>query len=395
VKQLRQAWRFSADDGPVFNTPAVSGRTLVATSDGGTAYALDTRTGKLLWKREAGSRATASPAIAAGRVLVPVTHYGSPYLLALDLKTGRELWRRVLDHQAGTDLYSSPVPWRGRVFIGVSSLHAEWTQKDPRARGSVIAVDLKTGARLWKTFTVPPGRDGGSVWSTPAIDARRGRLYVGTGNAYHAPADPNTSAIVAFDTATGKLLASHQPIPGDWWNGHDANDPEAGPDADFGASPNLFADPSGRELIGEAQKSGVYWALDRDTLAERWHAQVAPPSQDGGVVGSTAYDGRMIFGPETINAHVWALGTGGRIAWKRDEYGTWRFSAVAVSRGVVYGADGAGRLIARRTSDGKWLGRWPLGQRSWGGVSIAGGRVFVTTGTREDDTGAVVALARP
>jgi polyvinyl alcohol dehydrogenase (cytochrome) len=233
------------------------------------------------------------------------------------------------------------------------------------------------------------------VWSTPAIDARRGLLYVGTGNAYHLPADPHTNAIVALGVATGKLVASRQPAPGDWWNGHDANDPDVGADADFGASPNLFADPSGRELVGEAQKSGVYWALDRDTLAEHWHTQVAPPSGTGGVVGSTAYDGRLIFGPETVNAHVWALGSGGRIAWKRDEYGTLRYSSVAVSRGVVYGADGAGRLVARRTSDGKWLGRWPLGQRSWGGVSIAGGRVFVSTGTHEDHTGGVVAFARP
>src|SRR4051812_321251 len=100
VKQLRQAWRFSVDDGAVFGTPAVRGRTLVAAADGGTTFALDTRTGKLLWKRDAGSRVRASPAIAGGRVLVPVARYGAPYLLALDLKTGRKLWRGVLDRQA-------------------------------------------------------------------------------------------------------------------------------------------------------------------------------------------------------------------------------------------------------------------------------------------------------
>ena len=393
--RLERVWRFRTGDGAVTGTPAVRGNTLVAASWGGTVFALDARTGKVRWKRNAGHQVRASVAIAAGRVLVPVSRYGAPHVLALDLQSGRRLWKRVLDRQRGADVYSSPVPWRGAVFIGVSALHAEWTHEHPRARGSVLSFDLATGRRRWKTYTVPPGRDGGSVWSTPAVDGRRGRVYVGTGNAYHPPDDPGTNAIVALDAHTGGLLDSHQPVPGDWWNGHDANDPDVGPDADFGASPNLFTDPSGRELVGEAQKSGVYWALDRDTLAERWHAQVAPPSGTGGVIGSTAFDGRRIYGPETVNAHVWALGTDGALAWKRDEYGTFRYGAVAVSRGVVYGADGAGRLIARRASDGRWLGRWPLGQRSWGGVSIARGRVFVSTGTSGDEPGAVVAFARP
>jgi polyvinyl alcohol dehydrogenase (cytochrome) len=242
---------------------------------------------------------------------------------------------------------------------------------------------------------VPAGRTGGSVWSTAAVDGRRGRLYVGTGNAYRPPVDARTNAMVAFDAGTGKLLDSYQPVPGDWWNAHDTDDPDSGPDADFGASPNLFTDPSGHELVGEAQKSGVYWAVDRDTLALRWHRRVAPASGTGGVVGSTAYDGRRIYGPETVGAHVWALGAGGRIAWDRDDPGSFRYCAVAVSRGVLYGADGDGHLVARRTSDGARLGRWPLGQRSWGGVSIARGRVFVTTGTNDDRTGAVVAFAGP
>ena len=120
--------------------------------------------------------------------------------------------------------------------------------------------------------------------------------------------------------------------------------------------------------------------------------RVAPASGLGGVIGSTAYDGRRIYGPETVSAHVWALRTGGKLAWHRDDPGDLRYCAVAVAHGVLYGADGAGHLVARRTSDGKRLGRWPLGGRSWGGVSIAGGRVFAVTGTSDDHVGAVLAF---
>ena len=138
----------------------------------------------------------------------------------------------------------------------------------------------------------------------------------------------------------------------------------------------------------------LYWALDRQTLEMRWASQVAPPSGIGGVIGSTAYDGRRIYGPETVDAHVWALGTDGKIAWARDDPGDLRYCAVAVARGVLYGADGAGRLVARRTSDGKRLARWSLGAKSWGGVSIARGRIFAVTGTSDDHVGAVVAFGR-
>jgi polyvinyl alcohol dehydrogenase (cytochrome) len=393
VGKLRRAWRFEIAAGAVTGTPAVKSGTLVAAA-GSIVFALDAHTGKLRWTRDAHHPIHASVAIVGHRAFVPVSHGGAPSLLALDVRDGRRLWRTRVDRQTGSDLYSSPVPWRGRVYIGVSALRAEWSVEEPRTRGSVVALDARTGKRAWKTFTVPANRDGGSVWSTPAIDGRTGRLFVGTGNAYHAPADPATNAIVAFDARTGARLDAFQATPGDWWNGHHANDPETGPDADFGASPNLFVD-GGRRLVGEGQKSGVYWALDRDTLAERWHAQVAPPSGSGGVVGSTAYDGRRLYGPETVSAHVWALGTGGKIAWDRDEPGYLRYCAVAVSRGVLYGADGAGHLVARRTSDGRRLGRWTLQGRSWGGVSLARGRVYVSTGTNYDQVGAVEAFARP
>ncbi len=52
----------------------------------------------------------------------------------------------------------------------------------------VLALDLATGAILWKTVMVPEGFSGGAVWgSSPAIDAKRGQVYIGTGNNYSVP----------------------------------------------------------------------------------------------------------------------------------------------------------------------------------------------------------------
>ena len=45
-------------------------------------------------------------------------------------------------------------------------------------RGSVVALDLNTGAILWKTYMVPPTYSGGAVWgSTPVVDLKRRSLY--------------------------------------------------------------------------------------------------------------------------------------------------------------------------------------------------------------------------
>src|SRR5206468_2571507 len=142
-------------------------------------------------------------------------------------------------------------------------------------------------------------------WSTPAIDAATGRLYVGTGNAYHAPAADTTDAMLALDAATGAILGRYQASAGDTFSGQD--DP-AGPDADFGASPNLLTGADGRSLVGEGDKAGVYHALDRDSMRPVWQTSIGPGSAIGGVLGSTAYDGRRVYGTDAADGGVWALG---------------------------------------------------------------------------------------
>src|SRR5205807_4546817 len=67
------------------------------------------------------------------------------------------------------------------------------------------------------------------------------------------------------------------------------SDNPAGPDADFGASPNLLRAPDGRRLVGEGAKDGVYYAVDRDTMKLRWKTAVGPGSPTGGFIGSTVF----------------------------------------------------------------------------------------------------------
>jgi polyvinyl alcohol dehydrogenase (cytochrome) len=393
---LAETWRFNSADGDFTGTPVVAGGTVVVGSYGGTVFALDARTGALRWSRDlhAGENAERTPtingsaAIANGRVYVPLADIDTPRVVALRLADGAVLWDRVIDTQRDSDVFGSPVVWNGSVYIGVSALFGELNDPDVSVRGAVVALDALTGKREWKTFTVPPRLDGGAVWTTPAIDAATGRLYVGTGNAYHEPAADTTDAMLALDARSGRILDHFQATPNDVWNG--TTNLFTGPDHDFGASANLFAAPDGRLLVGEGQKSGTYWAVDRATMEPTWEAFTGPGSFVGGIIGSTAYDGQRIYGPDTLGGEIWALDRAGSTTWVSSDGDPAHFGPVSTANGVVYSTGSNGLLTAREASTGIVLARLPLGAPSWGGVSIDGGSVFAVTGT-QGDSGFVVA----
>jgi polyvinyl alcohol dehydrogenase (cytochrome) len=365
-------------------------------SRGGTVLGLDADDGKPRWERdlladkaEENARITASAAIRGRRVYVPLNAVGRPAIVALHRRTGKVLWRRVVDRQDRSDMYGSPQVWRKRVFVGTSGYFGEQlTGVEVSARGSVVALRAGAGKRLWKTYTVPPGHDGGAVWSTPAVDPKTRRIYVGTGNAYHAPAGEMTDSMLALRIRNGRVLAHFQATAGDVWNG--VEDSASSPDADFGASPNLFTLADGREVVGQGQKSGVYWALDRRTMEPVWSAFTGPGSFQGGIVGSTAFDRARIYGPNSTSGQVWAIGHDGSPAWTSSDATPFHFGAVSVSNGVVYSNDMGGFLTAREATTGAVVARLPLGAPSWAGVALAGGYVFTATGTTAD-SGYVVA----
>src|SRR5207253_4208522 len=152
------------------------------------------------------------------------------------------------------DVYGSPAVWHGTVYMGISALYGELSDPKVHVRGNVVALNAKTGKLRWRTYTVPPAHDGGAVWSSPTIDKRLGRVYVGTGNAYHAPAARTTDSILALDARTGRIRGHFQATAGDVWNATEgvAN----GPDHDFGASPQLFSGPRSEEHTSELQSRG-------------------------------------------------------------------------------------------------------------------------------------------
>jgi outer membrane protein assembly factor BamB len=277
-----------------------------------------------------------------------------------------------LTKQDDSSVFGSPTYSRGTIYIGTSGPNND----DTRARGSVVALDEGTGKVRWQTYTVPEGRDGAAVWTTPAVDESAGRLYVGTGNNYHQPTTDTENAIVALDTGSGAIVGKYQATPNDAF----AADNPTGPDADFGASPNLFDGPDGRHLVGEGQKSGVYWALDRATMQPVWQTTVGPPGILGGILGSTAVDGARIYGTDTLDGQVFALGLDGSPSWESPDTAG-HLSPASIAHAVLYTTDPNGTLNARDPASGSILAKLPLDGPTFGGVSAAGAALFVAVGT--------------
>ena len=362
-----------------------------------------------------------------------VSRVSKPFAVALSQRTGRLLWSTTLDTQPGSDIYSSPVVFRGMVFAGISGGSAELGDESDRYRfqGSYLLLDARTGDIVKKTWVIrAPDKDaakpkndhaGGAVWSTPAIDRRTRTAFVGTGNPFRPEAQHrHTNAILKIDLdrrspTFGEVVGSYQGVIEEYVDGVDdvpfcydvpGNPPPYYPqgagacmdlDLDFGASPNIFFQGK-RMLVGEGQKAGVYHAIDPRTMKGVWKSVVGYPSAVGGIVGSTATDGRGIYGPMTAPGYLWSVGNQGMPRWAAPVAdGAHWGNPVAVANGVVYTVDLKGFLDAYDAETGAPLLHRPMlfdGQDltvSWGGVAIARNTVYGAVGITGLPNGLVIA----
>ena len=446
LPRLRLAWAFGFPRALAVRTqPTVAGDWLFTASETGEVFALDAKKGCTRWtyQAKAGVRGALSvEALGSGAFGV---FFGDQQANAygLDAITGKQLWTMKVDSHPNASITAAPVVYGGRAYVPVSAVGEESRGQDPKYaccsfRGSISAIDVRSGELLWKSYTIteeprPRGKSsagvellgpsGAGVWGAPTLDVKRGVLYVGTGNGYSGPPQKTMNAVIAMDLKTGAHKWVQQTIPNDVWlmqcqsqssaKGKQVNPncpDEEGPDFDFSAAPLITTTASGRDLIVIPQKSGVIWALDPEKNGEVvWQYRYGQGSGLGGQWGAAAdgvnaYIGTGdFFSPNPGGMHAVNLETGKR-AWFvppqpklcGTERGCSSSQAAAISAipGAVFSAGADGGVRAYASADGSII--WTFntnrpfetvngveahgGTMDASGVAAAGGMLYVNSG---------------
>jgi polyvinyl alcohol dehydrogenase (cytochrome) len=411
---LKLKWAFGfPGDFVAFSQPSVVGGKLYVGSSGGSVYALDAASGCTHWSFDAGAGVRTAIVIGPG----PIAYFGDlqANVYAIDANTGNQLWKTRVDDYPVARVTGTPTLYNGRLYVPVSS-HEEWASADPtyvccKFRGSVVALDAKTGKQVWKTYTIAEtphaldkknklgqpfwGPSGAGVWSSPTIDAKKNVLYVGTGDGYADPPTRTSDAILAMDLGTGKIVWSRQITEKDVFNTTclippGLNCPDApGPDFDFGSSPILRDIGGGKRALVIGQKSGVVHALDPDQQGEvLWQSRIGKGGVLGGIQWGPAADrdtvyvalsdfglqisdpsrlqGQEGFGPDpNVGGGLFALSIAtGERRWDTPSPGVGcktkgcspaQSAAVSAIPGVVFSGSLDGHLRAYSSKDGKIL----------------------------------------
>jgi alcohol dehydrogenase (cytochrome c) len=275
VERLRPAWVFSTGVVSGHEAPPIvnNGVMFVATPTN-QVIAIEAKTGRILWRfrRPAAEGSSVPHQTTRGLALYGDKVFfaaGEAVLMALDARSGREVWATTVDeNRNGYYMTMAPLVADGKVLVGTSG-------GERGIRGYLAAFDPDSGKELWKTFMIPapgePGSEtwpkgdqwktgGASVWVTPNYDLETNLIFVGTGNGGPWMGDQRpgdnlyTASTVAVDAATGKIKGHFQYTPNESWDWDEVSPPIL---VDFRRNNRSF-----KGLINVA-RNGYLWFLER------------------------------------------------------------------------------------------------------------------------------------
>lgn len=399
VQNLKVAWTFHTGDvakggSEDQDTPSQIGDTVYICTPRNIVIAVDADTGKERWRHDPGIKpffwnrcrgvgyyerppapvylggVSRPPAICDRRIISTTI---DARMFALDAKTGQPCpgfgANGVVDLKVGMGevkrgFYfqtSAPTVANDRVIVG------GWVMDNRELgepSGAVRAFSAETGELIWAwdlgdptiDRLPPPGktytRGTPNVWSTPAVDAALGLVYLPTGNAtpdywgsHRSDAsDRYSSSVVALDIATGKERWHFQTTHHDLW------------DYDVPSQPMLMDFPT----VGGAKtpaliqltKRGQIFVLDRATgrpltqVVEKpvpggaekgeWTSPTQPYSTGMPAIGAQRLSEKMMWGATPIDQLFC------RIAFKRARYDG-DFTPPGLRPAIQYPANGGGQ----------------------------------------------------
>ena len=284
VAQLRGAWMTrlkGSGAGGKYSfeaSPLVKDGIMYVVTGNDDVFALNAKTGTIIWEYWSGIDQKISTVccgwvnrgLAMGEGLL-FSGQLDANLVALDMKTGEVKWKTALEKwENGYTITSAPLYYEGIVYSGIAG-------GEFGVRGRLTALDAKTGAILWRSYTLPapgergsetwpPGTDlsmrgGATIWNTPALDPDLGLIYFVTGNcgpdydgAMREGDNLFCASMMALKAKTGEYVWHFQQVHHDIWD-YDAASPVVLFDTVINGQP--------RKGIAEAGRTGWVYILDR------------------------------------------------------------------------------------------------------------------------------------
>ncbi len=273
-------------------TPIAEDGFLYLTTGWGTVTKLDTKGGKprVVWTYNPAPDADYATTVAccgidnrgavvAGNLVISPVIDGR--IVALNKEDGKKVWEaQVADPGKSETITGAPLIVKDMVVTGMSG--AEYG-----TRGWLEAMDIKTGKRKWRTYTIPgpgePGSEtwkdkheayksgGGSTWVTGSYDPETNLIIWGTGNpgpdwdnAYRPGDNLWTDSTIAIDADSGKIK---------WGFQHTANDPYDYDSVNEHTFVDLNIGGKVVKAVLHANRNGYAYALDRTNGQPVWCEQ--------------------------------------------------------------------------------------------------------------------------
>jgi alcohol dehydrogenase (cytochrome c) len=278
VGTLRPLWAYQTNSLQKFETtPIVVDTVMYVSEPPSNVTALDTRTGRPLWRfrrpmpediRVCCGQVNRGVAVLGDRVYVGTI---DAHLIALHAATGAVVWDTVVaDYKTGHSITVAPLVVKDKIVVGIAG-------GEYGVRGFLDAYDAKTGQRAWRFWTIPaPGEPGNETWAgdswktgsaatwvTGAFDPDTNLIYWGTGNPgpdwngdVRKGDNLYSDCLIAIDADTGKLKWHFQFTP------HDVHDWDA---TEVPVLVDAEVRGQQRKLVVFPNRNAFYYVLDRVT----------------------------------------------------------------------------------------------------------------------------------
>jgi eukaryotic-like serine/threonine-protein kinase len=274
-------------------------------------------TDTVLWTYETDYEIDSSPAIANGHIIVGVSNGD---ILALEWKTGKEIWKHSLE--TGTNsIWSSPAINSERIYIG---------SRD----NNLYCLDEKNGNLIWSFPT------GGDIDSSPVIVEER--VFFSSNDGY----------LYSVNAVSGDLIWK---IPINLTGTDEFSSPAVNGDVVYAAS-----------------SAGKFYAVSTSTGDTLW-------TFGAGSSSAPVFSEGKVFLVSDSTVYCLDADNGGSIWSAPLNFPNFR-SAPALSNGRLFVATGFGRLYSFDASNGSKVWSYDIGDEVWSSPSVADGKVFIGSG---------------